>query len=164
MRGFRFNAATSAALGLTPLSPADAQGGPEHQQLDFWVGRWIVQDRGKPIGKGHIEKSSGGCIVHESCVQGVHSGRSLNFFDPVLRRWRQIGVDAGGNVSAFSGEYREGAMRFEGESHLAGSGRLLRRMTLFNLAGGDVRQFSESSTDGGTTWTVSHDFRYVPDR
>lgn len=105
--------------------------------------------------------STGGCIIHESYVQADgYSGMSLNFFDPLLRRWRQTWVDSAGNVSEFSGQYLDGAMRFEGESHRAGGRRVLRRLTLFNIGNGEIRQFSEHSSDG-KTWSVGYDFRYV---
>jgi hypothetical protein len=66
-----------------------------------------------------------------------------------------------GRISEFSGEYKEGAMRFEGESHLSDRRRVLRRMTLFNLDGEHVRQFSRVSFDDGKTWSVNDDFTYT---
>jgi hypothetical protein len=52
-------------------------------------------------------------------------------------------------------------MRYEGESHLQGGGKVLRRLTFFNLGADRVRQFSERSTDGGKTWTIGYDFTYI---
>jgi hypothetical protein len=151
----------SLAVAQAPArSPCPTE--PEWQQLDFWLGQWEVRDQGKAIAKSQIEKSTDGCIVHETYIQADgYSGKSINFFDPTLRRWRQTRVDSSGNVSEFSGEYRDGAMRFEGESHRASGRRVLRRMTLFNLESGQVRQLSERSTDDGETWGVGYDFQYV---
>ncbi|MGE0128995.1 MAG: hypothetical protein AB7U82_13025 [Blastocatellales bacterium] len=70
-------------------------------------------------------------------------------------------MDAGGNVSEFSGEYKDGAMRYEGESHLANGAKVLRRMIVYNLGADRVRQYSERSTDEGKTWGVAYDFLYV---
>jgi len=158
----------TAVLGLSACA-ALAQGAPsspclektEWQQLDFWLGDWEVRAQGKAIARSRIEKSTDGCVVHEHYVQGDYSGKSINFFDPVLRHWRQAWVDNSGNVSEFSGEYREGAMRFEGVTHRSTGQRVLRRMTLFNLEHGEVRQFSEQSLDDGKSWSVGYDFQYL---
>ncbi len=149
-----------AAAQPPPASPCSAS--PERHQFDFWLGRWDVLDKGKVVATSTIEKSTADCIVHEHYVEsGGYSGKSINFFDPVLRRWRQTWVDSAGNVSEFSGVYRDGAMRFEGESHVSGGRKVLRKMTLYNLKGGRVRQFSERSIDGGDTWSVNYDYEYV---
>ena len=69
-------------------------------------------------------------------------------------------MDSAGNVSEFAGEYRAGAMRFEGESHRRDGRTLLRRMQVFNTGADAVRQTSEASTDGGKTWAALYDFTY----
>jgi hypothetical protein len=40
-------------------------------------------------------------------------------------------------------------------------GTLLRHLTFTPLPEGKVRQLSESSMDGGKTWTTEYDFVYV---
>ncbi len=153
-------AATLAVAQAPPPTPCPSS--PERHQFDFWLGRWDVLDGGKVIATSTIEKSTADCIVHEHYVEsGGYSGKSINFFDPALRRWRQTWVDSAGNVSEFSGAYRDGAMRFEGESHVSGGRKVLRRMTLFNQPGGRVRQYSERSLDGGATWNMNYDYEYV---
>jgi hypothetical protein len=52
-------------------------------------------------------------------------------------------------------------MRFHGESVRSDGTGILLRLTFFNIDADTVRQFAEQSTDGGTTWTVSYDFKYV---
>jgi len=164
----------SILLGLTPWhllaqapapaspSPTPCSTRPEYAHFDFWLGQWDVTDNGKVIASSSIEKITGGCIILESYRQSDgYSGKSLNFFDSTLDRWRQTWVDSSGNASEFVGEYRDRAMRFEGESHRFGGERILRRMTLFNLENHQVRQLSERSVDAGRTWTVGYDFRYV---
>jgi hypothetical protein len=152
------------ALSQSPV-PAPTQPCPakaEYRQLDFWLGEWSVLDRGKEIARSTIRKMTGGCVILETYVQpDGYTGRSINFFDPTLRKWRQTWVDSAANVSEFVGEYRETAMRFEGESHRSGGETVLRRMTLFDLGNGDVRQFSERSVDGGGSWSTGYDFLYV---
>lgn len=84
-----------------------------------------------------------------------------NYYNAALGRWRQVWVDRNGNISEFSGEYRDGAMRYEGVSYPLGQARMLRRMILFNLGRDKVRQLSYRSTDDGRTWHVNYDFLYV---
>jgi hypothetical protein len=134
---------------------------PESRQFDFWLGEWTVTSEGQPAATSRIEKAASGCVIVENYAQADgFSGTSINFFDPLLRKWRQTWADSAGNASEFSGEYREKAMRFEGETH-RGDKRILRRMTLFDLGNGEVRQYSELSRDDGKTWGPHYDFRYA---
>lgn len=136
---------------------------PEYKQFDFWVGEWNVENhQGQPVGTNIIQRITGNCIVLENWTDGFGgTGKSINFYDSSKGKWRQTWVSDRGNVSEFEGEYKDGAMRFTGETNLQSGGKILRRLTFFNLAADRVRQFSEQSTDGGKTWTVAYDFTYV---
>jgi len=137
---------------------------PESAQFDFWVGEWNVEETGRPgktIASSREEKIIGGCALLESYQEpGGYAGRSTNFFDPVRKEWRQLWIDTAGNTSEFAGTFRDGAMRFEGESHVASGRRVYRRLTFTPLADGSVRQRSEASPDG-KTWKVNYDYTYV---
>jgi hypothetical protein len=61
-------------------------------------------------------------------------------------------------MSEFSGELRDGAMHFEGESHTAGGKKVFRRMIL-TPGKNSVRQYSEASADG-KTWKFLYDLTY----
>lgn len=141
-------------------NPCSSQ--PEYKQFDFWVGEWDVTSEGKQVAESSIQRIVDGCIIFENYAQSDgFTGKSFNFFDATLKRWRQTWVDATARVSEFAGVYKDGAMRFEGETHLQDGRRILRRMTLFNLNPDRVRQLSEASTDGGKTWRVTYDFLYT---
>lgn len=135
----------------------------EHKQFDFWIGEWNVQNsQGQPVGTSSIQRIENGCIILENWTGGQGgSGKSLNFYDSSLHKWRQTWADSSGGVSEFAGEYKDGAIRFEGESHAPNGAKTIRRLTFFNLGPERVRQFSEASTDAGKTWTVDYDFTYV---
>ncbi len=135
----------------------------EHRQFDFWVGEWTVQNaQGQQVGSSSIQRIENGCVILENWTAGPNAtGKSVNFYDAVLKKWRQTWADSVGGVSEFAGEFRDSAMRFEGESHTPGGARVLRRLTFFNLAPDRVRQFSEASTDGGKTWNPDYDFTYI---
>jgi hypothetical protein len=160
----------AAAAGVwavrAPADPACASQ-PRSSQFDFWVGAWDVTpsegqaDAGKVIASSREEKIAGGCALLESYEEpGGYSGKSVNFVDPISKRWRQLWVDGAGNTSEFEGDFRDGAMRFEGESHVASGKRILRKLTFTPLPDGSVRQRSEASLDG-KTWKVNYDYTYV---
>jgi len=67
-----------------------------------------------------------------------------------------------GGVWEFTGEMHDGAMRFERSLPSSGNGPAgVQRMTFFPVAKDSVRQYIESSTDGGKTWTPSFYSMYV---
>jgi hypothetical protein len=134
----------------------------EHRQFDFWIGRWDVTDHGKVIATSVIERIADGCALLENYTQADgYSGKSINFYDAALKRWRQQWADSSGNSSEWQGELREGAMRFDGEAHRGDGVRVTRNMTFTPLADGSVRQASDRSPDGGKTWLPGYDFVYV---
>lgn len=158
-----------AALGAVSPRGAGAActGVPEASRFDFWLGRWDVTptegqpDAGEVIATSREEKIAGGCALLENYEEpDGYAGKSVNFIDPVSRRWRQLWVDSAGNTSEFDGAFRDGAMRFEGESHVAPGKRVFRRLTFTPLPDGSVRQRSEASLDG-KTWRVNYDYTYV---
>jgi hypothetical protein len=159
----------SLAIARTgrPSAAGACAGQLQSSQFDFWVGAWNVTptegqpDAGRIIATSHEEKLAGGCALLENYEEADgYSGKSVNFFDPVARQWRQLWVDSAGNSSEFAGELRDGSMRFEGESHLASGKRIYRKLTFTPLTDGSVRQHSEASLDG-KTWRVNYDYTYV---
>ena len=160
-------AAFAIALMARPSAGEGCAGPPQSSQFDFWAGAWSVTptegqpDAGKVIATSREEKAAGGCALLENYEEpDGYSGKSVNFFDPVLKKWRQLWVDSAGNSSEFAGELRDGAMRLEGESHTASGKRIYRKLTFTPLPGGSVRQRSEASLDG-RTWKVNYDYTYV---
>jgi len=150
-------------VGRAPqLSEKPKPCGKEHRQFDFWVGEWDVTAQGQKVATSNISLIEEGCIVLEQYSQrDGYTGQSFNYYNPALRKWRQVWVDGGGNISEFSGEYRDGAMRYEGVSYPLGQAKVLRRMIVFNLGHDEIRQLSYRSTDDGRTWHVNYDFLYV---
>jgi hypothetical protein len=151
----------------TPASPPSANAAspcasrPENGQLDFWVGEWDVTDKGRKIATSSIKRAVEGCIILENYSQADgFQGKSVNFYDAALGKWRQTWVDSLGNVSEFVGEYRDQAMRLEGETHRRDGTKVLRRMTIENVGPDRIRQYSQRSVDGGKTWEAAYDFVY----
>jgi len=158
----RLRALTAAFLFLAFRASAAGCEGAEHRQFDFWVGRYDVTDHGRVIATSVIERFAGGCAILESYTQlDGYSGKSINFYDAALKRWRQQWADSMGNSSEWQGELRDGAMQFLGEAHRADGVKVVRNMTFTPLADGNVRQASDRSPDGGKTWAPGYDFVYV---
>ncbi len=164
------SALIEVAVQSKPSSTARSQAGPcesqpIYEQFDFWVGEWDVKqaqdEKGASVGSSRIEKTTGGCVILENWESTGFSGKSWNFYDIGLGKWRQIWIDVTGRKAEFIGEYRDDAMRLEGGAVLADGRKVKSRMTFFNLGPGKVRQLAERSTDGGRTWTTTVDYLYL---
>src|SRR5688572_22462307 len=158
--------ATSAhaqgSAATLPPSPPTCEA-PEHRQFDFWIGEWTVRGKaGAVVGTSRIESALGGCaIVEHWTSSGANRGTSLNFYDRTTRQWMQTWIDNAGQPLHIAGALRDGRMVLEGTTPgAAGAPSTRNRISWTPLDGGDVRQLWETSTDGGTTWTVSFDGRY----
>jgi hypothetical protein len=142
-----------------PARPCDAR--PEHRQFDFWIGEWDVTVKGQAAGTNSIQLILDKCVLQENWTGSKGGvGKSFNFFNAATNRWQQTWVDNGGGVLEFSGEFRDGAMRFQGETPNKGGGKTLNRMTFTPLPDEKVRQVIENSKDDGKTWTVGFDGLY----
>jgi hypothetical protein len=127
---------------------------PEHRQFDFWLGEWDFVVPGTPPGATNsISADADGCAINENFLTptGVN-GRSVSFYHPANGQWHQTYIDSNGTRLQMSGGLEGGAMLL----YTAPASR-------FGWAPGadQVRYYGESSTDGGTSWTVTFDSRYV---
>ena len=132
----------------------------ENQQFDFWLGEWDVFSEEKLIASSRIEKIVDGHIILENYEQEGYSGKSINYYDNHLEKWRQNWVDSVGTVGDFTGECKDDIMRFEGESHLKDGRKIIRLMIISRINENEVRQYSERSDDDGQSWKVAYNFIY----
>ncbi|HEY3859922.1 MAG TPA: hypothetical protein VGM47_09995 [Gammaproteobacteria bacterium] len=134
---------------------------PEYRQFDFWLGDWNVTNAGKPAGHNHITSEYGGCVVQEHWSgSGGSLGSSFNIYDPVRKVWHQTWVDNGGTLLEIEGGMKDGSMVMSGEQLQADGKKLLHRIT-WTPKDGKVRQFWQTSTDGGKTWQTAFDGLYA---
>jgi hypothetical protein len=133
---------------------------PEHRQFDFWLGHWdVFLPDGTRAGENLIEAVLDGCVLRESWQgRGGLNGTSLNAYDTSDQRWHQTWVDNRGGRLELAGALRDRSMVLV--SGAPGEGTQ-QRITWTPQADGSVRQLWESSTDGGKSWTVAFDGRYV---
>ncbi len=151
------------AKPATERATRPCETGARHRQFDFWIGEWrVTTQQGQFVGDNRIERVEGGCLLQENWTDGRgETGRSMNFFDAVLGKWRQVWMSPTGGALELTGEFKDGAMRFVGERHDINGKTVPARLTFFKLGADKVRQFAEHSTDGGKTWTTSYDFLYT---
>ena len=142
---------------------------PEAKQFDFWIGKWDVTPWAvanptpqQAMGFNDVYPILEHCVISENWEgRGGGKGKSYNFYDTNVKKWRQIWIaDSGGSLD-YSGEYRDGAMRFVGWTLDAKGNRVEQKLTFFNVSPDTVRQLFEASTDGGKTWKSTFDGRYV---
>jgi len=142
---------------------------PRYRAFDFWIGTWDVRPPGapgdSPAAENIITLEHGGCVVieHWRSLAGS-TGTSLNIFDASRGMWYQTWADGGGGLHEYHGNPDEkGNMVFAGEVPGAPGqpARLPTRLTFFREGTDRVRQFSESSADGGKTWTTNYDLIYT---
>ena len=152
----RFEAVVAAAI--------QASIAPEQKQLDFWVGDWDVYGRnGSQIGTNRLESMEMGRVIRESWTDAAGgTGQSINFYNPVTKKMKQVWVDPTGNVLEMEGTFQKGAMRFDGVFTAINGTAAKHKTTLTPLPGGRVRQFIQTSSDDGKTYTVGFDAIYVP--
>lgn len=139
---------------------------PLYRQFDFWVGEWDVKltanVSGPSIGSSRIELIEDGCLILENWTAARGgTGKSFNFYDRSQGKWRQVWVGNTGGALDFAGEYKDNQMRYEGQTIGPNGQKSLHRLTFFNLGPDRVRQFWETSTDGGKTWMVAFDGTYI---
>ncbi len=135
------------------------------REFDFWIGEWNVYVTGTNTYAGHslIQMISQGCAILENWDSPGGTGKSINYIDPANNKWKQAWAGSGANgVQEFvDGEYIDGAMRFR-FSFVNPQGQTLQgRFIFYNEKPGQVRQFNETSADGGKTWVTSYDFTYI---
>jgi hypothetical protein len=152
----------AASLAQSPCQ------GPEYRQFDFWIGHWDVYGAdGNKVGENRIDAFGNGCALLEnwSGSSGV-TGKSLTMYDATDRQWHQTWVDSSGSRLLLDGGLVDGNMVMGSESpNPTAPGATVRQRIHWTPApDGSVRQLWETSTDGGHSWSVAFDGRYVKRR
>jgi len=134
----------------------------EARQFDFWVGDWeVFNTQGQKAGTNSVQLFSDGCGLLENWTSSLGGdGKSINFYDAGTQKWYQSWIGTGGGALRYAGNFREGAMRFEGETTANGK-KTLQKLTFTKIDENTVRQLFEASNDDGKTWLITYDLKYV---
>ncbi|UCD24243.1 MAG: hypothetical protein JSW51_14670 [Gemmatimonadota bacterium] len=161
---------TAAGIATVAQAQADSTdqpkpcSAPEYRQFDFWIGEWdVTNPQGQPAGNSVITKTLDGCVIHEAwqSASSPFAGYSHNIYDAGRKVWHQSWVDNTGLLLQLDGEYEGGKMILVGERPAAEGGSVLNRISWEKISDDEVRQLWESSSDGGKTWQVLFDGKYV---
>ncbi len=153
------SALPSTLAAQTPRCSAD-----EYRQFDFWIGRWRVETpSGQVAGYNTIERTND-CFLHESYATPTgYAGESFNIYDRARGVWHQSWVDNTGLLLQLDGGLVGDEMILQGGGTAPDGTAIVNRIT-WSVVDGDpahIRQFWETTRDGGTTWTVTFDGHYL---
>lgn len=151
----------AVALAAAAAPPTPCADDPRHRELDFWVGEWrVVTADGETVATDRIEAAEGGCLLlGRRTAAGGGSGLGMTFLDPATGTWRQLRVDAAGEVARYEGRLEGGVLRLEGTIAAADGSERASRVTLQPLDDGTLRHRVEQRDDGGA-WSLAFDGRY----
>ncbi len=153
---------TASPPGSPPAAPTPCATRPESKQFDFWVGEWdVTSAKGTHAGTSSVRKILGDCVVFENWTDARGSqGKSLNAYNAGLGMWQQFWTSQTGNVTEYRhSEWVDGSLRFTAHVPDVDSPNLL-RMTFTPIDSNTVRQWGQSSADGGKTWKPTFDLYY----
>ena len=143
--------------------------GPEHAALDYLLGDWrLVDAQGTAVGRSTFRSTAGGCaLIEEHRDDAGRESHGLLYRDPASGEWHGAWVDPDGQVFRVAGEAGDGRAVLEGDS-VSPQGSWRARMTFEQERDGGrasdrgVALKLERSTDGGESWGVVAEGRYVP--
>jgi hypothetical protein len=127
--------------------------------MDRWIGTWSVANPSGPGGSSVVDRAFDGCVLVEHWTGKFgERGMSLTSYDASTQRWLQHYVSDNATVTDYAGTSKGSSVVFTAPGAMP-SARI--RMTYDFLADGRVEQRFESSSDGGTTWTLTSDLYYT---
>ncbi len=132
--------------------------------FDFWLGSWSVTDSNtnKLAGTNKITKVENGCLILEHWTSATGgTGQSINYYNPLTKRWRQVWVASAGYSIDFSGSIKDGSMIMEGNIFYYNNSRTYPfRGTWTPIEGGYVRQSFEQFDPSSNSWQPWFDGLY----
>jgi len=141
----------------------------QFHQFDFWVGDWdVYSNDGKMThyGTNLVTRVAKDCLVMEHWASDTGSrGYSMNFYDAVTGKWRQVWVANGHMIDYEGGLNEDGAMVLEGTIHYYLQDVALPfRGTWTPKEDGAVIQFFEQWDPETETWKAwsANGLLYVP--
>ena len=154
-------------LALAPAVTAQAPAGcadDRSRQFDFWIGEWVVEAGGKIAGTNSIRPILDGCVLQENWLgAGGSAGSSFNFYNPQKGRWEQFWVWRNGTTLELEGQLEDGNMILSGTTVGEDGGTVRHRVAWYDKPDGTVRQWWETSTDGGATWSSEAEIDAKPE-
>ena len=147
-----------------PKSPCETMKG--FNDWDFWLGEWNVYSNDEKRtfqGTNSITSHHRNCLIMENWTNAQGgTGSSMNYYDPVEDRWRQLWVAGGYSIDYTGGLDESGSMALTGKINYYKTGKSQAfRGTWTANADGSVRQFFEQQDPESREWTVWFDGLYI---
>ena len=152
-----------------PQPAAPPCSGPEHRQLDFWVGEWIAAwtNANGSAGSGRnvvTRDEYGDCVISErfSADDGSLKGFSISTFFTPAREWRQTWMDdQGGYFDLFGGPVEGQAHSFALETYRRNPNAPFRRMIWENVSPDGFTWRWQGRASAQDEWVDSWVIRYT---
>lgn len=127
----------------------------KNTELDFFVGEWeVVDGKGREIGSSMISSTSGGFALTEIWTdRNGNRSRSICFFDPAEKVWKQTRVTSYGAVIYYTGVVKGGEITFDGRSVNAEGQITLQRVRFNPKTDGTIDTVMSISKDDGNQWS-----------
>lgn len=152
----------------TPPAPPKSicESNPHFDDFDFWLGEWNVysNDESRDFqGTNSITRHHGNCLIMENWTNSQGgTGSSMNYYDVVEDRWRQLWVAGGYSIDYSGGLDESGSMVLSGKINYYNSGKSQPfRGKWTPKPDGSVRQFFEQQDLETGEWSVWFDGLYV---
>ena len=151
------------ALKPKPRKPSKAGADAPHHQLDFWIGHWnATSAAGQVVGHNRIDSALSGRLLIENWSSTSGGGKSINYYDPGDKKWKQRWISAGGGLVWYEGEVKNGTMNYTGW-HLHRNGTKTKaRVFLKPVEQGRVHHRIEHWDEPNKAWKTYFDATYVP--
>ena len=136
----------------------------EHRQFEFWIGDWeVTTPDGKPADTNLIESIFGGCVLHENWRgRGGSSGQSFNVYDAKRKVWHQTWVDGQGGLLILEGSCAKSTMTLSDKGMPGKTDvNVINEISWTTLADGAMHQLWRTTANGGKSWSVAFDGKYV---
>ena len=157
---------STGALAQPSPGPSPCVSDPHFRDFNFWLGEWKVTNRANAqlAGTNKIISIEGACALEERWTgAGGSSGMSINYYNPVTGKWRQVWLSGGAyTIDIVGGLNEEGEMVLEGTIFYYGRGAQLPfRGTWTPNEDGSVRQYFQQADADSGEWKDWFDGLYV---
>jgi len=138
--------------------------------FDFWEGTWEgTWDEGEgKVGRAtnFIEWTTGDKVLQENfeIYEGQSKGffgTSISVFNPRTKVWRQAWADSQGGYYDFIGDFDGDKRIFKTHPKEINGHVVIQRMVFYNLKSDSFMWNWEGSQDGGKTWKLNWQIKYV---
>jgi hypothetical protein len=139
------------------------------QYFDFWIGEWNLTwkdgDGTTGTGKNTISRILNNKVILES-FEGLtgqntgYLGKSWSVYNPRTQEWKQTWVDNQGAYLDFIGEVQDENRMFVRKTTGPQGNEIWQRMVFRDIKKDSFTWDWESSSDGGSTWSLQWQINY----